>query len=81
MYYSYVPDVVSIVTRDSTSAIAADRTNDNIKSRISKWHARQKAGYTYYLDMGMLSDFFFDGLTQDKLKIVINEMYKQDSKL
>ena len=72
MDYSYVPDVVSIATRDSTSATAADRTNDNIKSRISKWHARQKAGYTYYLDMGMLSDFFFNGLTQDKLKIVIN---------
>ena len=72
MDYSYVPDVVHVATRDSTSVTAADRTNDNIKSRISKWHARQKAGYTYYLDMGMLSDFFFNGLTQEKLKIVIN---------
>ena len=72
MDYSYVPNVVHKAVRDSKSVDPNERSNVNIVARTAKYHARQKAGYSYYLDMSMLSDFFFNGLTQEKLKIVIN---------
>ena len=66
--YSYSPKVVSLAQRDHT----IDSTNTNIVDRIKKWHKRQKTGYQYYFDMYMLSPFFFNGLTEEKIKIVIN---------